>query len=146
MLRVVAGAVLLVLGTGVVLAQATSVIKQRQDLMKANLDAIKGPEAMLKGQAPLDVAKVKASLKSLQEQADKLKPLWPETSKTGEDTRALPAIWSNMKDFQEWFDGLAKDAKAAEDSIKDEASFKAAWPNIVDYCNGCHKDYRAAKK
>jgi cytochrome c556 len=140
------GAALLVLGVSAALAQNTAVIKQRQDLMKANGEALRAPSAMMKGEAPFDVAKVRASLKALQDNAAKLKGLWPENSKTGGNTRALPAIWTNPKDFLDWFDGLANDAKAAETSIKDEASFKKELPNIIDYCNSCHKDFRAPAK
>jgi cytochrome c556 len=145
MLRVVVGAVLLTLGASVVLAQNTAVIKERKDLMKANAEATKAPTAMMKGEAPFDLAKVKASLKTFQANSTKLKTLWPADSKTG-DTRALPAIWTNVKDYLDWFDGFANDAKAAEASIKDEASFKTEWPKVVDYCGSCHKDFRAPAK
>jgi cytochrome c556 len=145
MLRVAIGAALLIFGASVVLAQNTAAIKQRQDLMKANGQALRDPAAMAKGDTPFDLAKVKASLKALQDNALKLKTLWPEDSKTGADTRALPKIWAD-KDFLDWFDGLAKDAKAAEASIKDEASLKAELPKLVDYCGSCHKDYRAPAK
>ena len=145
MLRVAMGAALLALSASVVLAQNTAAIKARQDLMKANGQALKEPAAMAKGDAPFDLAKVKASLKALQANAAKLKTLWPEDSKTGENTRALPKIWAD-KDFLDWFDGLANDAKAAEAAIKDEASFKAQWPKVIDYCGSCHKDYRAPAK
>ena len=146
MLRVAVGAVLLTLGASVALAQNTAAIKARQDLMKANGAALKEPGAMAKGEAPFDLAKVKASLKTLQDNSAKLKGLWPEDSKTGGDTRALPAIWTDMKGYLAWFDGMAKDAKAAEASIKDEASFKTEWPKVVGYCGGCHKDFRAPAK
>ena len=146
MLRVVVGATLLILGASAVLAENLAIIKERQDIMKANAEATKAPTAMLKGEAPFDLAKVKASLKTLQDNSIKLKTMWPEDSKTGGDTRALPAIWTNMKDYLDWFDGLAKDAKAAEAAITDEASLKKEWKNVADYCGGCHKDFRAAKK
>jgi cytochrome c556 len=143
MLRIVAGVVVLVVGASVALAQNVAVIKQRQDLMKANQETAKALDAMAKGTAPFDLAKAKAGFKAFQGQAAKLKSLWPEDSKTGAETRALPAIWTNLKDYLDWFDGLANDAKAAEESVKDEASFKTALPNVLDYCLGCHKDFRA---
>jgi cytochrome c556 len=146
MLRIIAGLLVLGLAASAALAQNVGVIKQRQDLMKVNAEATKAPTAMMKGEAPFDLAKVKASLKTFQDNSVKLKDLWPEASKTGEDTRALPKIWTNMKDYLDWFDGFAKDAKAAEAAIKDEASFKTEWPKVVEYCGGCHKDYRAPKK
>jgi cytochrome c556 len=146
MLRAVVGIALLTLGANVVLAQNTAVIKERKDLMKANAEATKAPTAMMKGEAPFDLAKVKTSLKTFHDNAIKLKAMWPENSKTGEDTRALPAIWTNVKDYLDWFDGFANDAKAAQVSIKDEASFKTEWPKVVDYCGSCHKDFRAPAK
>lgn len=146
MLRTVAGLLVLGLAASAALAQNLNAIKQRQDIMKANAEATKAPTAMMKGEAPFDLAKVKVSLKTFQENAVKLKTLWPEDSKTGGDTRALPAVWTKTKDYLEWFDGFAKDSKAAEAAIKDEASFKAEWPKVVDYCGGCHKEYRAPKK
>jgi cytochrome c556 len=146
MLRVVAGAALLTLGASVVLAQNTAVIKERKDLMKANAEATKAPTAMMKGEAPFDLAKVKSSLKTFQTTSTKLKTLWPADSKTGGETRALPAIWTNVKEYLDWFDGFANDAKAAETSIKDEASFKSEWPKVVNYCGSCHKDFRAPAK
>jgi cytochrome c556 len=146
MLRFVVGAVLLTLGASVVLAQDSAAIKARQDLMKANGAALKEPGAMAKGEAPFDLAKVKASLKTLQDTSAKQKGLWPEDSKTGGNTKALPVIWTNMKGYLDRFDALAKAAKAAEASIKDEASFKTEWPKVVGNCGGCHKEFRAAAK
>jgi cytochrome c556 len=146
MLRVVAGVTLLALGTSLALAQNTAVIKERQDLMKANADALKAPTAMMKGEAPFELTKVQASLKTLQDLSLKLKPLWPENSKTGGNTRALPAIWKDVKEYVDWFDGMAADAKSAAEAIKDEATFKAEWPKVVDYCGSCHRDYRAPAK
>lgn len=146
MLRTIAGLLVLGLAASAALAQNLDAIKQRQNLMKSNAEATKAPTAMMKGEAPFDLAKVKVSLKTFQDNAAKLKTLWPEDSKTGGDTRALPAIWTNVKDYLDWFDGFSKDSKAAEETIKDEASFKTEWPKVVDYCGSCHKDYRAAKK
>jgi len=138
--------VLLSLGASVVLAENLAVIKERQDLMKANAAATKEPVAMMKGEAPFDLAKVQTSLKTFQDTAGKLKTLWPADSQTGGNTRALPAIWTNTKDYLDWFDGFAKDAKAAAGAIKDEASFKTEWPKVIGYCGGCHKDFRAPAK
>jgi cytochrome c556 len=146
MLRIIAGLLALGLTASVAVAENLNAIKERQQIMKSNAEATKAPTAMMKGEAPFDLAKVKASLKTFQDNAPKLKTLWPEDSKTGGDTKALPAIWTNMKDYLAWFDGFAKDSKAAEASIKDEASFKTEWPKVVGYCGGCHKDYRVAKK
>jgi cytochrome c556 len=146
MLRTVAGLLVFGLAASAAMAQNLDAIKERQKLMKANAEATKAPTAMMKGEAPFDLAKVKTSLKTFQDNAMKLKTLWPADSKAGGDTKALPVIWTKTKDYLDWFDGFAKDSKAAAAAIKDEASFKTEWPKVVNYCGGCHKDYRAAKK
>jgi cytochrome c556 len=147
MLRIVAAAGALALGATVVLAQNSDAIKQRQAAMKANGGAAKVLAAMMKGEAAFDLAKVKASLNVFQEQAGKLKSLFPDDSKTGENTGALPAVWENKADFLGRIDKLGADAKAVESTIKDEASFKTEWAKFVsEECGGCHKLYRAPPK
>jgi cytochrome c556 len=96
---------------------------------------------MAKGDAPFELPKVQASLKTIQETAVKAKGLFPDDTKTGE-TDALPAAFENKADLLARFDKLGADAKAAEGAIKDEASFKAEWPKVVANCGGCHKEYR----
>ncbi len=113
--------------------------------MKALGAAFKDPSDMAAGKAPFDLAKVQASLKSLQEVAPKGKTVFPDDSQKG-DTAALPAAFQNKADLFAKFDKLAADAQVAAAAIKDEASFKAEWPKIGANCGGCHKLYREAKK
>src|SRR5205807_10457212 len=111
----------------VVLAQSgvSPAIMERQQLMKGQGAAFKEPAAMFKGDAPFDLAKVQASLKSLQPSAAKGPSLFPDDSKTGGDTAALPAIWEKKADFDATFAKLGADATAALANIKDEPTFKA---------------------
>ena len=71
--------------------------------------------------------------------------LFPDDSKTGGDTEALPAIWENKADFDARFAKFAKDASAASAAISDEASLKANAPAVFQNCGGCHEKYRAKK-
>lgn len=144
MLRVIASLVVLAVGTTLVLAQNAAVISQRKDLMKGQGAALKEPGAMAKGEAPFDLAKVQASLKSLEESAKKAPSLFSDDSKTGE-TDALPAAFENKADLVAKFDKLGADAKAAATAIKDESSFKAEFPKVTANCGGCHKAYRKPK-
>ena len=75
----------------------------------------------------------------------KLPTLFPENSKTGGDTAALPAIWDNKADFKAKFAKFGADAKAAQAAVKDLDSFKAAFPDMTKNCGGCHETYRAKK-
>jgi cytochrome c556 len=141
MLRIVAAVAALAVGATVVYAQSAA-IGQRKDILKTFGGALKEPGGMMKGEVPFDLAKVQASLKTLSDGSPKLKDLFPDDSKTGGDTGALPAIWEKKADFVGRFDKLAADATAASAAIKDEASFKAEWPKIGANCGGCHKEYK----
>ena len=141
MLRIAATVAALAVGATVVYAQSAA-IGQRQEIMKSVGGAMKEPGGMMKGTSPFDLAKVQASLKILTEQPPKMKDLFPDDSKTGGNTEALPAIWEKKADFTARFDKLAADATAAAAVIKDEASFKTEWPKIGGNCGGCHKEYR----
>jgi len=141
MLRVIVGLAALAVGATVVLAQNTAAIGQRKDAMKALGAAAKDPGAIAKGDAAFDLAKVQASLKSLEATAAKGKTVFPDDSKDG-DTAALPVAFTNKADLFAKFDKLAADAKAAQAAVKDEASFKTEWPKVIANCGGCHKVYR----
>jgi cytochrome c556 len=99
--------------------------------------------AMIKGEAPFDLDKAKAIFATFIDAANKMPELLPENSKTGEKTAALPAIWENMADVKARFAKLGEDAKAAQSSVKDLDSFKAAFSNIgKNDCGACHEHYR----
>ena len=141
MFRVMAVVAALAVGATAVWAQNAAGIAARKDAMKTFGGAAKGPGGMAKGDAPFELPKVQASLKTIQETAVKAKGLFPDDTKTGE-TDALPAAFEKKADLMARFDKLGADAKAAEGAIKDEASFKAEWPKVVSNCGGCHKEYR----
>jgi cytochrome c556 len=134
----------LAFSVSVVYAASDAIIK-RQALMKANHKAVDLLIPMLKG-GPFDLATTQAALKTFIDTADKAPALFPDDSKTGNETNALPAIWQNKKDFEERFAKLGVDAKAALGATKDAASFKATMPKVLDNCDGCHEHYRAELK
>jgi cytochrome c556 len=121
------------------------VISQRRDLMKAVGGATRDPGAMLKGEMPFDLAKVQRSLATYSDSASKLPGLYPDTSKTGGETTAAPKIWEDAAGFKAALAKFDSEAKAAAAAIKDEASFKAAFPNVLKNCGTCHETYRVKK-
>lgn len=127
------------------LAQNAAVIKERKEAFKAMGDAAKPTGAMLKGEADFDLAAIKNAIKVYQEKAAILPKLFPDDSKEGEKTEALPVIWKNKADFEGRFAKLAEMAKAAETSITDADTFAAEWPKVMGNCGGCHKKYRKPK-
>lgn len=130
---------------------ATAVIAQqnpieaRQALMKDNGKHAKTGAAMVKGEAPFNLATAKEIFATFETAGKKLPDLFPADSKTGHDTRAAPAIWENMDDFKAKAAKLAKDAKEAKESVTDLPSFKAKFSAIGKDCGGCHEDYRTKK-
>lgn len=125
-------------------AQSAAIAK-RKDILKGIGDATKPVAAMLKGEAPYDGATVQKALSTYAAGAKELKSLFPEDSKTGGDTAALPKIWTEKAKFEGIFDKLAADATAAAGAIKDEASLKANFGKVLGNCKACHDDYRAKK-
>jgi cytochrome c556 len=144
MIRVVSFAALLAVGATAVFAQSAA-IGQRKELFKQIGGAAKVGGPMIKGEAPFDLAKVQASLKTYADNAAKLKDLFPDDSKSGGETEALPSIWEKKDDFLALMAKFGKDATDAGAAIKDEASFKTEWPKVMANCGGCHKPYKAAK-
>ena len=140
MLRTAATVAALGLATTLAYAQNLDAIKSRRDVMKAVATAGTVNFKMLKGDLPFDLSKVQAGLKVYQDEASKLKGLFPDDSKTGGDTDASPKIWQQKAEFATAIDTFVNGAKAAAGAITDEASFKIEYPKVVASCGGCHKD------
>jgi cytochrome c556 len=140
--RSIALALALALGAGTAAAQNIDTIKERKKHYEEMGKAVKEPTAMYKGEAEFDLAKVQAALKVIQQKAAILPKLFPDDSKTGADTEALPIIWEEKPDFEGRFPKLADAAKAAESEITDEETFPDGWKKVVSNCGGCHKKFR----
>lgn len=141
---IIAAAAFAALGVGAAFAQA-DVIKQRQEAMKATGAATGLAGKMLKGEEKFDLAKVQAGLRTYVDVAKKSPALFPDNSRTGGDTAALPAVWEKKAEFNAKFEAWGKESEAALAAIKDEASFKATMPNVMKNCGGCHETFRAKK-
>jgi cytochrome c556 len=140
MYRALAAAAALGLGATFACGQNLGVIKERRQAMRAI--AISGTInlKMFKGEIAFDLAKLQGGLKTYQEEAAKLKALFPEDSKTGGDTDASPRIWRAKTDFDKAIDTFIAVAKTAASAITDQRSFKAQYAKVVRSCDGCHKD------
>jgi len=136
-----AAVVLMACALGVALADSDA-IAQRKELMKGDGAATKKLVDMVKG-APFDLPTVQTSLKTFIAAAAEEPKLFPDDSKSGGGTNALPAIWENKADFNARFEKFGKDAEAALTTITDEASFKANIRSVLQNCGGCHELYKA---
>jgi cytochrome c556 len=127
-------------------------IKARKDLMKANGDQAKVGVAIVKGEKPFDLATVRKIFATFEDAATKMPALFPDNSKSeanspeANDFSPTPKVWEDMGDFKAKFAKFGDDAKAANASVKDLDSFKAAFGNIgKNDCGACHELYRAKK-
>ena len=122
-------------------------IAARMALMKGNNDNFRNISQMHKGQQPFDAGKVDAAFAQWAKTAKELPGLFPADSKTGEKSRAAPAIWDHKQDFDAKAAAFAK--VVAENRDKAKASLdglKAAAKRVGDACDNCHKDYRLTKR
>ena len=143
MMRTVLAVTVLAFGLSTALADP---IADRKALMKKNGDEAKIAASMVKGEAPFDAAKAQTVFATFADSAAKAPALFPDNSKTGGDTAALPAIWENKADFDARLVKFGTAAKDAEGKVKDLESLKTTWGAFAkDNCGGCHEKYRAKK-
>ena len=117
-------------------------IAARKALMKANVDQNRVATEMLEGKRPFNLDEAKKVLATFAETGEKAPALFPDDSKIGGDTAALPAVWENKSDFQAKLAKFAHDSKAAVDATKDLDSFKVQITEVRKNCGGCHQTYR----
>jgi cytochrome c556 len=141
MKKLVVSALVLAIGAGAAFAQSAA-IGERQALFKEMGKATGGAVGMLKGEAPFNLDTVKAALALYADHSDKLKALFPDDSKEGAKTAALPAIWEKKDEFNGIFDKLKADATAANAAIMDASSFKAEFGKVLGNCKACHDNFK----
>ena len=143
MIRTALAVAVLAFGATALVAQGDP-IAARKAIMKANGDHSKIATDMLEGKAPFNLDAAKKVFVTFAE-AEKVKTLFPDDSKTGGDTAALPAIWENKADFNAKLAKLGTDAKAAEAAVNDLDTFKVQFAEVVKNCGGCHQTYRVRR-
>jgi len=128
---------------GIAQAQSIDVIESRQagqDLLAGTFAGIRGVVA-----AKGDVKTLENPAKAMARWIKQYPTLFPKGSDTGHDTKALPAVWSDMAGFQKAAGDLADaSTKLAELAKAGDADAVAAQVKVVgDACGACHRTYRA---
>jgi cytochrome c556 len=140
-IRTVLAVAALAVGVSAVVAQQDP-IEARKALMKANGQQAGIGGKMAKGEEPFALDKAKKIFSTYADSAAKAPALFPDNSKTGGDTRSLPAIWEKKEDFNAKLAKFGSDAKAAEAKVTDLDTFKAEYAEVQKNCGGCHQPYR----
>jgi cytochrome c556 len=142
----IAAALISALGATAVIAQSDP-IAARKALMKGNNDGARTLVQMMRGQAPFDAGKVDAAFAQWADTAQKLPGLFPDNSKTGEETRASPKIWQAKADFDAKAADFGKVAAGNRDKAKGSLDgLKAAVSAVGKTCDNCHEDYRLSRQ
>ncbi len=121
-------------------------VEARHGIMENYSFSLSTLGAMAKGEVEFDAEMAQAA-------ADRLVVLsnlnqegyWPEgtSSDEVEDSRALPAVWEDMEDFQSGFGELHEAAMAMQEVAGDGQDAIAGQMRAVGQsCGGCHDDYR----
>jgi cytochrome c556 len=142
-IRTVLAVAAVALGVTALMAQEDP-IAARKAIMKANGQQAGIGSKMAKGEEAFALDKAKKVFATYQDVA-KVHALFPDNSKTGGDTAALPAIWENKADFNAKLTKLVSEAKAAEAATTDLDTFKAQFAAVQKNCGGCHETYRLKK-
>ena len=141
MIRNVLGVAVRAFGATTLVAQ-TDPIAARKALMKTNGDQNRVATEMLEGKRPFNLDEAKKVFVVFAEAGEKAPALFPDNSKTGGDTAALPPIWENKADFNAKLAKFASESKAAGDATKDLDTFKVQITEVRKNCGGCHQTYR----
>jgi cytochrome c556 len=141
MIRTVLAVAVLACGATALVAQSDP-IAARKALMKANGDQNRVATEMLEGKRPFNLDDAKKVFVTFVEAGQKAPALFPDNSKTGGDTAALPPVWENKADFNARLAKLASESKAAGDATKDIDTFKLQITEVRKNCGGCHQTYR----
>jgi cytochrome c556 len=128
---------------GVARADAPDVIETRQ----AGQDLLAGTYAGIRAvvAAKGDVKTLENPAKAMARWIRQFPTQFPKGSDEGHNTKALPAIWSDMAGFQKAANDLADaSTKLAELAKAGDADAVAAQVKVVgDDCAACHKTFRA---
>jgi cytochrome c556 len=144
--KILIGFTIFVFGATAAAAQSCQdTINTRQTLMKHSGASAKLATSMVKGETPFDLAKTQEIFATFATDAKQMPTLFPDCSKTGNDTTAGPAIWDKRDDFNAAISKFAADIKAAQDNTKDLDTFKASFQTIGKDCSSCHQTFRVRK-
>ena len=136
------------LGTALMAEGHADPIEARQEHMKAMGAQLGVLGKMAQGETDYDADAASAAATELSALAVALTEAegwWPEGSDTesGADTKALPAIWENMDDFESKMDDLVTASAAMEEVAGDGLeAVQGQMRGIGGACGACHSDYR----
>ena len=92
-----------------------------------------------------DVKPLEVPAKAIAKWAAVIPTMFPKGTETGDDTKALPEIWSDPAGFQKAAMAMGTAATKLADAAKagDAEAVAADTKVLGEACGGCHRPYRA---
>ncbi len=147
--------VMLVVSQAIAHTGASGIVKQRMDAMGVLGDHARIVGDMLKRKTAFDNDAVEMAAQAFIEHGEQIPALFPDTaaSRTGSETEALPAIWTEWDDFVALATRFTEDSKAlatiaseintGEQSDEEKSRVvRTAFFRASRSCSGCHERFR----
>ena len=117
------------------------IIKERQSIFSKNYKTAKRIDS-LASNGSLDEAKI--LMIEMSDNYKRLLDLFPENSKTGLETEALPAIWENKDEFNLLMTKASSNMIELTSAIDEAEDVKATLGKYMwSSCKSCHSKFRA---
>ena len=118
-------------------------ILTRKKLMQANGAVFYGmARRMIQGEIPFNPVLAAAVVRTSDAVAHSFGDYFPEGSDQG-DTRASPAIWEEMEEFQQYLADFQAAAGAAREADPQTLeAFTTAMEDLGETCDACHDEFR----
>ena len=119
------------------------IIKGRQSILSDNYKTAKRVAALsndIEFEAAIEL------MNQMSENCETLLDYFPENSKEGFDTEALPAIWENKDEFNALMQKASDDMKQLASIIEDSDDIESSLNNLMwRNCKACHSKFRLDK-
>ena len=119
------------------------IIKGRQSILSDNYKTAKRVAALsndIEFEAAIEL------MNQMSENFETLLDYFPENSKEGFDTEALPAIWENKDEFNALMQKASNDMKQLASIIEDSDDIESSLNNLMwRNCKACHSKFRLDK-
>ncbi|MDC0632489.1 cytochrome c [Candidatus Pelagibacter ubique] len=117
------------------------IIKERQSIFSKNYKTAKRINS-LASNGSLDEAKI--LMIEMSDNYKRLLDLFPENSKTGFETKALPSIWENKDEFNLLMTKASSNMIELTSAIDETEDMKATLGKYMwSSCKSCHSKFRA---
>ena len=117
------------------------IIKGRKAMFSENYQTAKKISILLKSNK---IEEAKPLMKKMSENYKKLLDYFPDNTKEGFKTEALPLIWENKKEFNDLMKKASKDMVKLSSLFEDADDVRATLTQMMwSNCKACHSKFRA---